>query len=91
MWPNRFGFVSVENFVPARKAPEFCAVEKAAQSSGACRDGARCRLQSTEHQPKRMNVAADLSATSTNNIQEFCFWQEKNDKEMKNKCDPRFF
>jgi hypothetical protein len=26
MWPNQFGLVTVENFAPARKAPEFCAV-----------------------------------------------------------------
>jgi hypothetical protein len=29
------------------------------------------------------NIAADISATSRNNIQEFSFWQEKNAEEVK--------
>jgi hypothetical protein len=65
MWPNRFGFADVENLAHARKAPEFCAVvgEHGAKlrSLSWWRE---FRLQSTEHQPKRINMAADLSATA---------------------------
>jgi hypothetical protein len=41
------------------------------------------RLQCTEYRPKQNNIAADISATSRNNIQEFSFWQEKNAEEVK--------
>jgi hypothetical protein len=80
MWPSQFGPAAVESFVPTGKAPEFCAVD--GESGAKLRSLSRWRefrQQSTEHQPKRINVAAGISATG-NNIQEFSFWQEKNDK-----------
>jgi hypothetical protein len=84
MWTNRSLLACLENSVQQeRLLSSASSVEKTAQSSGARRWCREFRPQCPKHQPKPMNVAVDISATSRNNIQEFSFWQEKNDEEVK--------
>jgi hypothetical protein len=78
MWPNQIWACGCRALLQQERLLSFAPwEERTAQSSGACRGGARFRLQSTEHQPKPVSVVAEVSVTSRNNIQEFSFWQEE--------------
>jgi hypothetical protein len=74
---------AVENLFQQERLLSFApSVEKTAQSSGACRGGASFDCHAQNINPLT-NVAADISATRRNNIQDFSFWQEKNDEEAR--------
>jgi hypothetical protein len=69
------------------KAPEFCA-ESWRSRRKAPEPVMVARVSTAMHKKidlKLPNIAAVISATSRNNIQEFSFWQEKNEKERKNR------
>src|SRR5579864_581566 len=84
MWTNRSCLACGREPGSTRKAPEFGAVD--GENGAKLRSLSwwrEFRLQCTEYRPKQTNIAADISATSRNNIQEFSFWQEKNAEEVK--------
>jgi hypothetical protein len=65
MWTKQVGLAAFENSHPAKKAPEFCAVSKEMGAKlGSLSWWREFRLQHTKHQPKLMNVAADIPATA---------------------------
>jgi hypothetical protein len=74
---------TVENLVQQeRLLSSALSVKKTAQSSGACRGGASfdcMHKTSTQTNERRCRYFGN----GRNNIQEFSFWQEKNDEEVK--------
>jgi len=93
MRTNRSCPACSQELVSTRKAPEFGAV--GGENGAKLRSLSwwrEFRLQSTKHQPKQTTIAADISATRRNNIQDFSFWQEKNFVEVKRfNVTPGFF
>jgi hypothetical protein len=81
MWPNKFELAAVENFVPARKAPEFCAVSE--ENGAKLRSLSRWREVSTTIHRTSTQISERRCrdfGNGRNNIQEFSFWQEKNEE-----------
>jgi len=79
MWTNRLTLRTAEHTGQQERLLSFTpSIEKAAQSSGACRGGASFDCNTQNINLKRMSITAKVSATRRNNIDEFSFWQEKN-------------
>jgi hypothetical protein len=84
MWTNRSCLACGRALGSARKAPEFCAV--GGENGAKLRSLSwwrEFRLQCTEHQSKTNERRCRHFGNGRNNIQEFSFWQEKNDKDEK--------